>query len=62
MLLAANITVEEEVILIVFLLYAFLTKTKTRSIEAEKQGCSETLTPELGLQNLRACKMWTLNL
>jgi len=33
----------------------FLMYTNTRAVEAEQQLCSKTLTPELGLQNLRAC-------
>jgi len=42
-------------------IYTLLTYTNTRSIEAEQQVCSKTPTPKVGLQNLRAYKMWILS-
>jgi len=35
--------------------------TNTRSIEAQQLVCFKTPTPEVGLQNLRACKVWILS-
>jgi len=62
MLLAANIAVEQEVIVTAIkialfnYIYALLTYNNTCSVEAEQKVCSETPTPEVGLQNLLAKK------
>ena len=40
-----------------FYIYTLLMHTNTRSIEAEWWLCSKTLTPEVGPQNLRACRL-----
>jgi len=50
MLFAAYIAVEQDVIVTVTRFWC----TPTHSIEAEKQLCFKTRTPEVGLQNLRA--------
>jgi len=66
MLLVANITVQQEVIVtaikIAFFVFTRLWYTPWRTFnEAEQQVCSKTPTPEISPQNLRAYKMWVLS-
>jgi len=59
---AANIAVEQEVIVAAIMVAFFfiythlLMYTNTRSIKAEYRLCFKTMTPKVGLQNLRAYK------